>query len=290
MRSYRKERAEVKKYVDSVIAKDYNTPNKKIWEMAHDLGFHMPFGFDYFRRIVLQSRKEHMPEMKSGPSADFDPGFDPHSIQGSENTKARAFLRNEIRREKYQASSVLLKKIYEAGIQPTAIKTSIIGWISTIRRELGRELSIAEAKALSESETDHGFARGQRGQPKVNLFAPPPNPGKIDLYAAKRLAADILRDAWDTANQRPSSAHKSTRYGARATDFQIRYSQAWLQTPGATAVWCDLLGVDADEVASISRQRHGKPSFSRSEINSFRHEQANRAAYIDVERQESTDA
>lgn len=113
---------------------------------------------------------------------------------------------------------------------------------------------------------------GQRVE-AVDLPEPPP----IDYDAltreeqvawnwpgARRLAADLLANAWTDAGKRPSSRKDNSIH---APSLRIRYAQAWLQTPKLTAPWCGLLGVDPDELARLSRLRHGVPSFTPEEID-----------------------
>lgn len=284
MPDYKKERKAAKRFVDRIIRVDYNRSSRKIWAQAQAENLDLPFGYDYFRRIVIEARRDNLPTMKSGPAPDYDPAFDHRNIDGDASTKAKALIRNEVLREKYQSTRDLIDKIKAARISLQVRQHTIVGWVSNIRRELGRELSRAEARALSESGNDHGPARSNRGRAKVDLYAPPPKPGEIDYTAAKRLAADVLRDAWETAGKRPSSGHKGAVYsGTRAPSFHVRYAQAWLQTPDATAVWCDLLDVDPDELAKLSRQRHGRPTFATQEIQTFREQ--NRQRIIDAEKE-----
>ena len=89
------------------------------------------------------------------------------------------------------------------------------------------------------------------------------NPADVQLDGAKRLAAAVLKAAWDDADRllRPGFDRLSAPDRAR-----IKYSVAWLQSPDSTCHWCDLLEVDPDMVASMSASKHGRPRFSEAEI------------------------
>ena len=86
---------------------------------------------------------------------------------------------------------------------------------------------------------------------------------EVQLDGAKRLAAAVIKAAWDDADRilRPGFDRLSAPDRAR-----IKYSVAWLQSPDSTCHWCDLLEVDPDMVASMSASKHGRPRFSEAEI------------------------
>jgi len=278
-------RQTVQAFVDAEIAKDFSIGNRELWDMALDNGIEIPRSFDWFRRLIIDARKRNVAKLKSGPADGYDPKFDVKRLTGTDNEKAKALIRNEVLREKYQTTAQLIEAIKAAGLRIDARQHTVTSWVSDIRREVGRELTNAEARTLAETGKDHGKARNRLTKPRVDIYSGPPRPGEITEYAARRMAADVIREAWETAGKRKSNEKNSIHQSAtRAPSFAVRYAQAWLQTPDATALWCGILDVDPDMLRARSRQRHGVPSFSVEEVASFRKQLAERRVAVAKER------
>lgn len=278
-------RARIQKFIDKEIAKDFSIGNRELWDKALDEGFEIPRSFDWFRRLIIDARKRNVGSLRSRPADGYDPHFDVKRLTGTDNEKARALIRNEVLREKYQTTQQLINTIEAAGLRIDARQHTVTSWVSEIRREVGREITNAEARTLAETTKDHGKARNRLTKPRVDIHAGPPRPGEVTEYAARRMAADVIREAWETAGKRKSNENSSIHQSAtRAPSFAVRYAQAWLQTPDATALWCGILDVDPDTLRARSRQRHGVPEFSHEEIISFRNQIAERKQQIAKER------
>lgn len=80
---------------------------------------------------------------------------------------------------------------------------------------------------------------------------------------ARRLAIAVLTSAWADAGKRPSRTKDNA---TQAPGIVVRYAQAWLQTPDATAKWCEIIDIDPELVASLSRRRHGRPKITPKEM------------------------
>lgn len=90
----------------------------------------------------------------------------------------------------------------------------------------------------------------------------PGDMAEISRIPVQRLAASMLRNAWDDADRMLRPRFSEASPSVRA---EIKYSAAWLQMPNLTAKWCECLGIDPEMVASMSRRKHGVPRFDEAE-------------------------
>lgn len=173
--------------------------------------------------------------------------------------------------ERYQrdpSSSPSLNQLYRraqlAGIAPEA---SFAFW-SRIYRKLRREMGISKRlRRRVYHDTDPLGLTPLDEVHAVDYKELSPNERSVyNFVGARRLAMAVLASAWADAGKRPSPIKDNA---TQAPSMVVRYAQAWLQTPGATAKWCEILDIDPELVASLSRRRHGRPTFSRGEIHEY---------------------
>lgn len=170
--------------------------------------------------------------------------------------------------ERYQrdpSSAPSLNQLYRraqlAGIAPEA---SFAYW-SRIYRRLRREMGIS--RRLRRRVYDDTDPMGLTPLDEVHAVdykdLSPNERAVYNFVGARRLAMAVLASAWADAGKRASPMKDNA---TQAPSMVVRYAQAWLQTPGATAIWCEILDIDPELVASLSRRRHGRPTFSKGEI------------------------
>jgi len=129
------------------------------------------------------------------------------------------------------------------------------------------------------------LARYRRGAgaplTEKELSAPPPKPGHLPDDALKRMAADILKMAWDVASGKVGDTRMAGRagseFGQAVAAVYRKYDAAWLQNPDATALWAGILGIDPEVIAERSRARHGDPTLTEEEKEVLRTYKQHRA-------------
>lgn len=271
-------------FIEAEIKKDFSANMSDIWERLGDAGLQF-YAYDTVKRWVIDARKRNVPTLEEMRHPKYNPDFDWRRHPGDAKEKCIAYISNQLYRNRLQSASQLRKKVDQAGMGLTLAKASFAIWVSEARKQTGLFMSQQEAALLARVKIRKGAKQNRNPKPKIDIYAGPPVPGHVDPSAALRLASDVLREAWETAGKRQSFGDTDSRYsGTRAPSFDVRYAQAWLQSPSATAMWCDMAGVDPDVLAKLSRNRHGKPRFGWEEIEKFRSEQKARAEQVRKDR------
>lgn len=266
----KEQKAEMLAYIEKRLAEDYTISTNDLYEELHEHGLaHM--GHDGAKRHIINLRKKHLPTLDDIRHPSYNQKFDWRRHPGTMKEKTLAYITNQLYRNKYQSATDLFKAVENAGLKPGVGKATFAIWVSDMRKETGQTMTHQEAAFISRVKLKAGPKLNRNPKPKIDIEAPPPSPGEVTITAAKRLATDLISEAVAMAGRRQTRGNQDARYsGTRAPSFDVRYAQAWLQTPSATAMWCDLIGVDPDVLASWSEKRHGRPTFSSQEIRSFR--------------------
>lgn len=270
------QRAEVMAVVEREVKRDFSVATEFICDLLRGAGLDY-YAHDTVKRMVIDARKRNAPTLEDVRHPKYKQKFDWRRHPGDTREKCMAYLCNQLYRNKYQSANDLRQLVDGAGMKLDIADSTFAIWVADARKQTGQHVTMQEIALLGGKKMRKGTRQNRNPTPKIDIEAPPPQPGQISVHAAKKLAADLIAEAVTTAGKRPVNGDQDARYcGTRAPSFDVRYSQAWLQTPSATAMWCDLLDVDADFLAAWSRKKHGVPRFSSQEIRTFRRKNAER--------------
>ena len=160
-------------------------------------------------------------------------------LKRSERHRFIAYARERLAEDPALSSTQVAKMARADGMTLKRSNGWIVDAVYTARKQMG----IRNGRALTPKQP-------RRNEPD---FADIP-----DLDGPKRLAAAVIELAVKDAGTEHLQNERKP--------LKARLAAAWLQSPECTAVWAGALGVDSDAIASRSEIMHGRPTFSRAEL------------------------
>ena len=164
--------------------------------------------------------------------------------------------------------AISLKRIYNrAQVTGVALELSYTQWVR-IYRAKRRELGLSRRSRHRVYREDDALGLSPIDQSHVVKYAELTRDEKAEYnrLGAQRLAVALLTSTWADAGKRPSRTKDNS---TQAPAMVVKLSQAWLPTPDATAKYCEILGIDPEHVAALSLRRHGRPTFTRKELEAY---------------------
>lgn len=172
------------------------------------------------------------------------------------------------RHQRDPAQPLSLTRIYNrAQLAGIALELTFAQW-SRIYRIKRRELGLTRRSRHRVYRDDDPLGLSPIDQRYTVDYADLSRDEKAEYnkLGAQRLAIALLTATWADAGKRPSPNKDNS---TQAPPMVVKLAQAWLQTPDVTAKYCEILGIDPDQVAALSLSRHGRPTFTRKELEAY---------------------
>jgi len=172
------------------------------------------------------------------------------------------------RHQRDQRHTLSLTRLYNrAQLAGIALDLSFSQW-SRLYRAKRRELGISKRSRFRIYGEDDPLGLSPIDQEHSVDYADLSRDEKAEYnrLGAQRLAIALLTATWADAGKRPSPNKDNS---TQAPPMVVKLAQAWLQSPDVTAKYCEIIGIDPDHVAALSLRRHGRPTFTRAELEAY---------------------